>query len=44
MEDEINEFLKFWEERGVVLPNPDNYPNSFLWHYKMWKLYKNKYQ
>lgn len=40
MDDEIKEFLKFWEDKGVVLPNPENYPRTFKWYYTLWKFYK----
>lgn len=34
---EINQFLQYWKDLGVVLPDPDNYPICFSWYVKMWK-------
>jgi len=41
-EQEIKEFLIYYARRGIVLPNPDNYPRCFEHYVKMWKYYRNR--
>jgi hypothetical protein len=37
MDKEIQDFIDFWKEKDVKLPNPQNYPKSFEWYVTMWK-------
>lgn len=36
---EVQEFLDYWDKRGVDLPSPINYPKCFLYYVKLWKYY-----
>lgn len=38
-DEEIKEFLKMYEG---VLPNPQNYPESFKYYWKIFQYYKGK--
>jgi hypothetical protein len=37
--EEVQEFLDYWDRRGVDLPSPINYPKCFLYYVKLWKYY-----
>jgi hypothetical protein len=37
MDDEITKFIHYWNSRGVKLPSPMNYPETFKYYVKLWK-------
>ena len=42
VEQEIKEFIIYWDRRNVRLPNPDNYPRCFQQYVKLWRYYKER--
>jgi len=40
MDYEITQFIHYWTSRGVKLPSPTNYPQTFKYYVKLWKYAK----
>lgn len=36
-DEEIVMFLHYYNSRGVTVPNPENYPKTFMWYVKTYK-------
>ena len=44
-EEQMKQFLDYWESKKVKLPNPDNYPKSFKYYWDIyWVMYHGKNQ
>ena len=42
-DEEIKEFIDFWQDRSVNIPDPTHYPKQFLWLVETYKFYKKKH-
>lgn len=43
VDQEIEEFLSYYENRGIKLPDPEQYPACFAWYVKVWKYWKSRH-
>lgn len=39
---DTKEFLDYWEERGVEVPDPEQYPGCFTWLVRLYTYYHNQ--
>ena len=42
MDKEVQEFLDYWKERNVKLPNPSHYPQVFEFYVKLYFHYTGR--
>ena len=40
-DEEIVMFLHYYNSRGIKVPDPENYPKTFMWYVKTYKYYQS---
>ena len=42
MDEEIQKFIDYWNNKGVRLPDPEMYPKCFQYYIKLYKYYQSR--